>query len=303
MLSRDGGWEAEDMGVADGDQRDDRVLRETRWASLVIVAVLLPAVVILWGLPGKTATLWAWTIKPAMTPIFMGSAYGAGAYFFARVFLGRQWHTGSAGVLSASIFAGAMLVVTLVHFDKFNHGDAPFLAAVAFYGWTSVYIASPVIVAWLWLRNQRTDSRRSEPGDPFVPGSIRLVARAAAGGALAMGALFLLSPTTANDIWAWKLTPLSAGVIGSFTIQVGAGALLLSLDERWSSWRLLLETFLVATVVLLVGTAREWNTLDQSNASVWIFAAGLSGFALAILLVLRTMESGTKRPGAGLHSA
>ena len=41
-----------------------------------------------------------------------------------------------------------MLVVTLVHFGKFNQGDAPFLVAVAFYGWTGVYIASPFVVAW-----------------------------------------------------------------------------------------------------------------------------------------------------------
>lgn len=61
------------------------------------------------------------------------------------------------------------------------------------------------------------------------------------------GPVFLFSPTAANDVWAWKLTPLTAGVVGSFTIQVGVGALLLSLDERWSAWRLLLETFLAAT--------------------------------------------------------
>jgi len=28
-----------------------------------------------------------------------------------------------------------MLIATLAHWDKFNHGDAPFLAAVCFYAW------------------------------------------------------------------------------------------------------------------------------------------------------------------------
>ena len=41
---------------------------------------------------------------------------------------------------------------------------APFLAAVAFYAWTIIYIATPVLVGRLWLRNQRTDSRRAGPG-------------------------------------------------------------------------------------------------------------------------------------------
>lgn len=117
------------------------------------------AFVVLWGLPGETADLWAWTIKPEMTPIFMGSAYGAGAYFFSRVFRANRWHTASAGVFSVAIFAGLMLVVTLIHWHKFNHGDAPFLAAAAFYGRVGVYIVSPPAVAWLWAHNQRTDAR------------------------------------------------------------------------------------------------------------------------------------------------
>ena len=119
------------------EPKDDRVLLATRWASAVVVAVLLPALVILWGLPGRTHTLWAWTIKPEMTPIFMGSAYGAGA--------------------------------------------------VAFYGWTGLYIASPFVVAYLWLRNQRTDSGTREPGDPQVPQWVRLTARAASVAAIAAG--------------------------------------------------------------------------------------------------------------------
>jgi hypothetical protein len=193
------------------------------------------------------------------------------------------------GVLSASIFAAFMLVVTVAHFAKFNHGHAPFLAAAAFYGWTGVYIVSPFAVAWPW-RDQRTDPRRADPGDPSVPPAVRLIARAVSAGAIALGVVFLVSSTVANDIWAWKLTSLTAGVVGSFTIQVGTGALLLSLDERWSSWRLLLETFLVATALLLVGAIREWGTLDHANASSWIFVAGLIGFALAIVLLFRAME-------------
>jgi hypothetical protein len=58
--------------------RDDRVLVETRVTSLIVVCVLLPAVVILWGLPARTADLWAWWITPDLTPIFIGSAYGPG---------------------------------------------------------------------------------------------------------------------------------------------------------------------------------------------------------------------------------
>lgn len=285
--------------MRDGDQRDDRVLRGTRWVSLVIIVVLVPAVVILWGFPGNTATLWAWTIKPDMTPIFMGSAYGGGAYFFSRVAFGRRWHLGSAGVLAVAIFAGLMLVVTFTHFSRFNHGDAPFVAAVTFYAWITLYIMSPFAVAALWLRNRRTDPRRREPGDPLVPLWVRWIARVASAAAFVVGALFMVSAATANAVWAWRLTPLTAGVVGSFTIQVSADVLLLSLDERWSSWRVLLETFLLTTALLLVGAVRAWGTFDHSSVRTWIFVVGLGGFALAILLLFRRMErSGHTMPAA-----
>jgi hypothetical protein len=146
--------------------RDDAVLPAVRVAALVVVAVLLPALVILWGLPSKTADLWAWTIKPDLTPIFMGAGYGAGAYFFLRVYRTPRWHEVSVGVLSAAVFALLMLITTVIHYDKFNHGDAPVLAAIAFYGWTSVYILSPWIVAWLWRRTPARCSCRRASGSP-----------------------------------------------------------------------------------------------------------------------------------------
>jgi len=271
--------------------RDDRILPETRWASWLVVAILIPALVVLWGFPGNTEDAWSWTIKPDLTQIFMGAGYGAGAYFFTRAALGRQWHAVSAGVLSAAFFAAVMLVVTLIHWDKFNHGDAPFWAAFAFYGWVIVYIAAPFIVGGLWLRNERTDPRRPEPGDPVVTPGIRRIARilSAATGATAL--VLLIWPSLAVDHGPWALTPLTARVVASFTAQVAFGALLLSRDARWSSWRVLLQTFFVATALLAVGVARAWDDLETGRAAAWIFLFGLAGLALAILALYRKLDS------------
>ncbi len=270
-------------------QPDDRLLPETRWVSWVIVAILVPAVVVLWGLPNMTTDLWAWWIEPDMTAIFMGAGYGAGAYFFTCVALSSRWHPASAGVLCAATFAALMLIPTLIHYDRFNHGDAPFLAAFAFYGWVSVYIVSPVLVTAIWVRNQRTDPRRPDPGELVVSPVVRRLAQVVAAGALVAAALFLISPGIAIDVWPWQLTPLAARVLACFTAQVGLGSLLFSLDGRWSSWRLLLRTFLVATALLLVGVLRAWSDFDPNRAGTWLFLASLVGLALAIVVLYRNM--------------
>ena len=281
----------------DAAPRDDAVTPAIRVTAVVVVAVLLPALVILWGLPGRTADLWAWTIKPDLTPIFMGSGYGAGAYFFYRVYRSPRWHEVSVGVISAAVFALLMLGTTIAHYDKFNQGkahdalpDPPTLAAIAFYGWTSVYILSPFIVAWLWWRNERRDPREPQDGEPLVGRAVLLAARCAAIGALVVAAIVLAVPSVAIDHWGWQLTPLTARVIGCFTAQVGTGFFLLSLDPRWSSWRILVQTFLLAVALLLVGAARAWGAFDTGCALTWIYLAGLAGGAIALLALLRTMR-------------
>jgi hypothetical protein len=277
--------------------RDDRVLPATRWAALVVCAILVPAVVVLWGAPGRTADLWAWTIKPDLTPVFLGSGYGAGAYFFWRTFRADRWHPSSPGVLGASVFAALMLIATIIHWDRFNHGDAPALGAIAFYGWTIVYVVAPFAVFALWWRNQATDPGTRAPGDAEVPRAARIAAAATGAGALTAGGLFFLVPDVAIDVWPWLLTPLTARVLASFTVQVGVGAAMLARDPRWSAWRLIMQTFLVATALLLVGAARASGDFDTGDPLTWLYLGGLLAADVATVLLYVRLE---RRSGASV---
>jgi hypothetical protein len=271
--------------TAAGSARDDRVLPATRWAALVVFIILVPAVIVLWGTPSHTHERWAWTIKPDLMPIFLGAGYGAGAFFFWRTFRARSWHPSSAGVLGASVFAALMLTATLIHWDRFNHGHAPFLAAFAFWGWLIVYIISPFIVFALWWRNRSTDPGEPVPGDPLLADGTLIAARAAGILALIIAATFFISPRTPIHVWPWKLTPLTARVLASFTAQVGVGALVLSFDRRWSGWRLIVQSFFVATVLLLIGAARAWDTFTAHDIKTYLYLGGLAGADVALLVL------------------
>jgi predicted small integral membrane protein len=279
------------------ERRDDRMLPATHWASLVVFVILVPALVILWGMPDRTADAWAWRIEPELTPIFLGAGYGAGAYFFLRTFLARRFHPSSAGIFGAAFFAALMLIATLIHWDRFNHGDAPLIGALVFYGWVGVYIVSPFAVTALWWLNRRTDAGERTPGEAIVPQLAPRIARAVGIGALVVAAVFFLAPETAIDVWPWRLTPLTARVIASFTAQVGVGALLLSADRRWSAWKLIVQTFFVATALLLVGAVRAWDDFDTGNVMTYLYLGGLVGGDLALLLLYRRMAQaeGTSR--------
>ena len=270
--------------------RDGRILPATHWVSIVVFAILVPALVILWGLPDRTDDAWAWTIMPDLTPIFMGAGYGAGAYFFLRTFLSNRFHPSAAGIFGAGFFATLMLIATLLHWDKFNHGDAPLIGSLVFYGWVGVYILSPAVVLGLWWLNRRTDSGQPAPGEPIVPEGVRRIAQVVAAGALVAAAVLFLSPATAMDVWPWTLSELTSRVLGSFTAQVGVGALLLSLDRRWSAWKLLLQTFFVATVLLLIGAIRAWDDFDTDNVMTYLYVGGLVAADIALLLLYAGMS-------------
>jgi hypothetical protein len=271
------------------ERQDGRILPATHWASLVVFVILVPALVGLWGLPMDTGDHWAWMLRPDLSPIFLGAGYGAGAYFFLRTFLADRWPPSSAGVFGAALFAALMLIATLIHWDRFNQGDAPTLATIAFYGWVIVYVVSPFAVGALWWRNRRTDSGEPRPGEPLLPASVLRAARLFGIGACAAAVVFFVFPETAIDLWPWQLTPLSSRVLGSFTAQVGAGALLLSADARWSSWRLLVQTFFVAVGLLLIGAARAWDDFDTANVLTYLYLGGLAGTALALAALYRRM--------------
>jgi len=61
----------------------------------VIIPFLVVEFIILYFWPNDTDKLFAWTIKPTMTPMMLVTAYLGGIYFFTRVFLAKQWHLAS----------------------------------------------------------------------------------------------------------------------------------------------------------------------------------------------------------------
>ena len=195
-------------------------------------------------------------------------------------------------MLGASIFAALMLVATIIHWDRFNHGRraVPRRGRVLGLDRHLHHLAADGVRPVVAQPRDRPPCAR--PGEPLLSAGTLLAARAFAVVALAAAAVFFLSPATAIDIWPWTLTPLTARVLASFTAQVGVGALMLSFDRRWSTWRLIVETFFLATAFLLIGAARAWDDFDKGNVMTYLYIGGLvAADAALLILFLRTEAS------------
>src|SRR5437868_4041789 len=92
---------------------DDRVLPFTRIVAGFIIPFLVLAFFVLFPWPGDTKRLFAWQIKPTMSPMVLGSVYIGGAYFFARVIPAKRWHTIAGGFVPVATFASLMGITTI----------------------------------------------------------------------------------------------------------------------------------------------------------------------------------------------
>src|SRR5213080_324855 len=72
-----------------GLAHDDRILPEARWLAVFIIPFLVAAFILLYFWPNDTDKLFAWTIKPSMTPMMLAAAYFGGIYFFTRAILAK----------------------------------------------------------------------------------------------------------------------------------------------------------------------------------------------------------------------
>jgi hypothetical protein len=225
----------------------------------------------------------------------MGAGYVAGSYFFTRVVLERSWHRVHVGFLPITAFTIFMAIATFNHLDRFDH------AHVAFWIWTGLYVLTPVLVPLAWLRNRATDPRTPEPGEERLGPQLRGLLVGAGAVQLAVALVLLVSPSTMIDHWPWKLTPLTAQVLGGWFALPGVTAVMMGLDGRPSALRITLQSQVIGLALILVGAARAWSDFDTSNALTYVFVGGLGALLaglVALDLYLRGLARGPRHAAA-----
>ncbi len=267
------------------------MLKATKVTALVIIPVLCAAFVILWFFPDRTPQLWAWTMRPDMTPINMGAGYLGGAWFFTRVATNRHPGRVAGGLAAASVFTLLLGVATLLHWDKFNHDHISFLA------WLFLYVVSPFLLPVLALASWRAGrADEGEPPDqPEIPSWARtLLAVAGASSVLAALTIFA-APRLAIDSWPWKLTPLTARSLSAYVAFTGLFLLTPLVDRRWTSVRIGIEAVTVGLVMTGIGALRARQDFTGPDSSVVGFAVALS----ALLVLLVALQLRLSRQAAG----
>ena len=186
-----------------------------KWLLYIASVLVLLIGLTLFLFPGRTDTLFSWTVNRPLTAAFLGAAYLAA---FVLEFLSAReslWARARVAVPAVLLFTILTLVATLLHIGKFHFGPAFSLFTQAgTWVWLLVYAIVPVTMSVLLVLQPRVpgiDPPRHAP----MPGWIRLAFSFQAAVMLLLGiTLFIVPKQTADVFWPWLLSPLTGRAMG-----------------------------------------------------------------------------------------
>jgi hypothetical protein len=178
----------------------------------------------------RTDAWWSWTIEPPLTAATLGAFYWAAFVLILSAARSKTWTRARPAVYPVAVIALLLLVITLIHIDRF---DLDSLFGVF---WVVIYALVPLLLAWA-LAGQLGSSGEDPRGDRRLPAALRRVLVVEGVVMVAIGALLLIAPGAADDLWPWALSPLTSRAIGSFLFGVALAALIAAREDDPLSFR------------------------------------------------------------------
>lgn len=246
---------------------------------------------VLFLFPGRTDSLFSWTIKPPLTAAFLGAAYWASFFIEFLSARERTWARARIAVPAVVLFTWITLVVTLIHLDKFHFDRDPgsFTLWITWV-WLLVYAIVPVIITWLLVLQLRTPGGEPDRGS-FMPHWLRLTLGAQATVMLLLGIALLVAPLLVGPaVWPWALSALTGRAIGAWLFGLGIAAAQMAWERDLRRVQGGMATYVAFGVLQVIVLARFMTVrnaesgvavLDWSNPQAWVYL----GFMISLAIV------------------
>ncbi len=272
-----------------------RTTRVMWWFGAVSAVVSAGAAIQLLVLSTRTADYFAWTIAVPASAAFIGVFYLASTVMGVLALRRRAWAPARVALVPVVMFVGFVLLVTLLHLDKFHLTTGGFPARVAGWIWLVVYVVTPpgYVFAFWW-------QARSPGGDPPPAAELPRWAAwllAALGMALAAtGVALLVAPTAVAPLWPWELTALTARMIGATLIGMALlAASVVRTNDRVTGWVATVGLMVCAVAALVVPVGYGLGTVQWTEPSAWVY------LGVCVLLGVAAAATGPRPPRSPLE--
>jgi hypothetical protein len=217
----------------------------------------------------RTAQLFAWPIEPPLTAAFLGANYWAAFFLAVLSARERRWSRARITYAVSVVFTSLTLLATLLHLDKFQFDK------VNGWLWLIVYIVVPPWLVLLYPLQRRAAGRDPERTAPLEPWLLPVMAVQALV-VLVIGLALWVAPSSADSLWPWALTPLTARAVGAWLLALAAGLAVTIWERDWQRVRVAVLTYVAMPVLQFVALARFHSTLAWHGAGTWLYVAFLA---------------------------
>jgi len=230
---------------------------------------------LLFVLPDRTDTLFAWTIKPPITAAFLGATYCTALAIDMLAARERIWARTRVVYPSLLLFVVLTLVATLLHLDKFHFNSPGMIARSTAWAWLATYILVPVATLVLLVSQMRSagaDSPESLPGwGTALPSWFRGVLAVQALAMLVVGVALFVAPGVVAPAWPWSLTPLTAQAIGAWLMGFGMAAAHAVLENAWERTYIVYAASVVFGILELAVLVRFAGSVQWTSPAAWLY--------------------------------
>jgi FtsH-binding integral membrane protein len=250
-------------------------------AGVVLLLVLAVANgAFLYLVPTYAATHYAWLIVPPINAAFLGAGFLAGTVATALVVFGTErWRSLRTLAPPLFVLAGMLLAATIIHADRLRWDYPPT------WGWTAVYAAVPLAVAFLWRRQER--NAEPTPAPDRALRTVRALSAGLGGLLVAFAAPLFVSPTDLAELWPWQLTPLLARAVASWFAMIGVMLLACAWSMRRPNEAIIpYATLLAWSLLLLLLPLLHGQDIVRDGVELTVWSAVMVALVLLSLLAL-----------------
>jgi hypothetical protein len=229
--------------------------------------------------PANARSNFAWDVQPTVMAAVLGAYYLSSALLFVLPLFARRWEMIRVMILPTALFSTAELLATLLHWQRFSVGTAPFIA------WLLSYILPPpIFVGFYWLQQRRARSA-SVPTMPLAR-EARL-ALLHWGGLLTLVTVVVFAfPQLLIAAAPWPMTPLTARALDGWLLATGT--LMLSMARENDRARVLVATPLLLLMfpAVTLQIARFASQVNFDNTALFLgYGIIVIAFVLGVYLV------------------
>jgi hypothetical protein len=263
----------------------------SRWVKFVFLVLMangLPAFIILMTLPGRTETLFVWTIQPELNARLVGVMYSNALLLVAFGIFQTSWARVRVIMVVITLFSVLATVLTFFFLK-------PFLAHPWYHlaYWLTMYLILFFSAPVVFVTQERKHGGKLPVQIPMGLAA-RLLATISLLISLIVGLGLVFQFEIVNEIWPWNLPPLVGGLIGVLFLTHTAAYAWALWDGDWLRGRPMFWQAPITGLLFIFLPLTHSNDLKPdagASLTLYYLMAGFMVLAhLGVILSYRAVE-------------